>query len=180
MSDQQQNATGFRWSKAAVQAAILLAENELTDEEIAATVNVNRTTLWRWRQHAEFTERITEHTAALQAASLRHAVAKRHKRLATLDRLHTKALGVIESRADDMAGEAPGAETGLLVKSYKQIGQGPGAQMVTEYAVDTALMREIRAIEEQAAKELGQWEEKQAITGEVMVRRYIGVDLESV
>jgi hypothetical protein len=180
MAEANDSEKKFRWTKASTEAAVLLAEDELTNEHIAEQCGVSVPTLWRWRQHPEFTERIAEHTAALQATMLRHAVAKRHKRLATLDRLHTKALGVIESRADEMDGEAPGAETGLLVKTFKQIGQGPGAQMVTEYAVDTALMREIRAIEEQAAKELGQWEEKQAVTGSVAVRRYIGIDVEAV
>lgn len=180
MDQQQEDAKKFCWPKGAVQAALLLAEDDINDQDIAKTVGVNPATIWRWKQFPEFTERIQEHVVALQAAMLRHAVAKRHKRLATLDKLHTKALAVIEARGEEMADEAPGAETGLLVKTYKVVGQGPTAQLMTEYAVDTPLMREIRAIEEQAAKELGQWEEKQAITGEVMVRRYIGVDVEAV
>lgn len=181
MDQPNQTEKKFRWSKAAAEAAVLLADDEITNEQIAETVGASVTTLWRWRQHPEFQDRVAEHTAALQAAMLRHAVAKRHKRLATLDKLHNKALAVIDARAEEMAHEdAPGADSGLLVKSYKQVGQGPAAQLMEEFTVDTGLMREIRAIEEQAAKELGQWEEKQAITGEVMVRRYIGVDLEAV
>lgn len=180
MADTAETEKKFKWSKPALQAAVLLAADDINHEEIAKQSETSVTTLWRWRQHPEFQERVQEHEVALQAAMLRHAVAKRHKRLAVLDKLHTKALAVIEARGEEMADEAPGAETGLLVKSYKVVGQGPTAQLMTEYAVDTPLMREIRAIEEQAAKELGQWEEKQAITGEVMVRRYIGVDVDAV
>ena len=161
MAEANETEKKFRWSKAAADAAVLLADDEITNEHIAESVGVSVTTLWRWRQEPEFQERVAEHTAALHAAMLRHAIAKRHKRIAVLDRLHTKAIAVIDARAEGMAGEdAPGADTGLLVKSYKQVGQGPAAQLMEEFAVDTGLLREIRAIEEQAAKELGQWIEK--------------------
>ncbi len=160
MADTEQTEKEFRWSKAALAAAVLVAADEITNEQIAKEAGTSVVSLWRWKQHPEFMERVQEHEVALQAAMLRLAIAKRHKRLATLDKLHNKALAVIEARGEEMADEAPGVETGLLVKSYKQVGQGPSAQLVTEYAVDTPLMREIRAIEEQAAKELGQWVEK--------------------
>lgn len=180
MADTVETEKKFKWSKPALHAAVLLAADEINHEEIAAESGTSVTSLWRWRQHPEFQERVQEHEVALQAAMLRHAVAKRHKRLAVLDKLHSKALAVIEARGIEMADEAPGAETGLLVKSFKVAGNGPTSQVITEYAVDVPLMREIRAIEEQAGKELGQWEEKQTITGEVMVRRYIGVDVDAV
>jgi hypothetical protein len=172
--------TKFVWRRGYAEAAVLVAEDDLTNEKIAESCGISVTTLWRIRQRPEFQERVQEHVAAFQAAMLRHAIAKRHKRVATLDRLHEKALAVIEQRAEQMKDNAPGVNTGLMVKSFKQIGAGPDAYAVEEYTVDTALLREIRAIEEQAAKELGQWEEKQAITGDVMVRRYIGVDVEQV
>lgn len=171
----------FVWSRGAVSAALLLAEDELNHEEIARVSGLSVTTLWRYRQREEFQERVAGHVADFQAAMLRLAVAKRHKRLAVLDRLHAAAVSVVEERAAAMADEdAPGAGSGLLVKSLRQVGSGANAQLVEEFAVDTGLLREIRAIEEQAAKELGQWEEKQAITGDVMVRRYIGVDVDAV
>lgn len=172
--------TKLSWRKGFAEAAVLLAADEITNDQIADQCGISVRTLYRIQRHPEFQERVAEHVAAFQAAMLRHSIAKRHKRIATLDRLHEKALSVIEERAAKMGDDAPGASTGLMVKSFKQIGAGPDAYAVEEYAVDTALLREIRAIEEQAAKELGQWEEKQAITGEVMVRRYIGVDVEAV
>lgn len=181
MADANTSEKKFVWTKGAVSAALLLAEDDLNHEQICKQSGISVTTLWRYRQHQEFQDRVDEHLAALQAEMLRHAVAKRHKRLSTLNRLHEKALAVIDARAEGMKDEdADGADSGLLVKSYKQVGQGPSAQLMEEFTVDVALMREIRAIEEQAAKELGQWEEKQTITGEVMVRRYIGVNVEDV
>jgi hypothetical protein len=51
----------------------------------------------------------------------------------------------------------PGGATGLLVRRVKRIGTGPSAGAVEEFAVDTRILRELRAHEQQAARELGQW-----------------------
>jgi hypothetical protein len=75
---------------------------------------------------------------------------------------------------------APGWKTGLMVRTEKQIGAGEKAIRVVEFAVDTGLLRELRAHEEQAAKELGQWEDKQRIDGEMLIREYVGVSVEEV
>lgn len=56
---------------------------------------------------------------------------------------------------------APGADTGLLVRQEKPTMHGT----IVEYAFDRALMAELRATEEQAAKELGQWSEKRELVG---------------
>jgi hypothetical protein len=61
--------------------------------------------------------------------------------------------------------EAPGGETGLLTKKLKVIGFGENAELVAEYSVDTGLLKELRAHEEQAARELGQWADKTEISG---------------
>jgi len=58
---------------------------------------------------------------------------------------------------------AAGARTGLLVRTEKVIGSGANARIVQEYAVDTALLKELRETEIQAAKELGQWSERQEV-----------------
>lgn len=175
-----ETGTKFVWRKGLAEAAVLLAADEITNEKIAEQCGISVRSLYRAQQHPEFQARVHEHVSAFQAAMLRHSIAKRHKRLAVLDRLHEKALDVIEERSQGPDQDTPGSSTGLLVKTFKQIGSGPDAYPIAEYAVDVALMREIRALQEQAAKELGQWEEKQSITGEVMVRRYIGVDVEAV
>ena len=63
-------------------------------------------------------------------------------------------------RGGDMA-EAPGGSTGLLVRQHQ------GALAMPVYTVDTgllSLLSELRAIEKQAAEELGQWSEKREAT----------------
>lgn len=75
---------------------------------------------------------------------------------------------VIAERAVDPAmQDAPGGKTGLLCRTEKSIGSGFDAQIVEEYAVDTGLLKELRAHEEQAARELGQWTEKTEISGSI-------------
>ena len=56
-----------------------------------------------------------------------------------------------------------GGSTGLLTRSVKAIGAGKFTRFVDEYRVDTALLRELRELEKQAAIEQGQWSEKREI-----------------
>lgn len=161
-------------------AAVLVAEDDLTDEQIAAAVGVTRKTLHNWKQTDEFVTAVNEQVSQIQAGMRRLAIAKKHKRVAVLDDLHAKALKVIEERTVVENGE-PGESTGLVVRQYKQVGSGKDAQIIEEFAVDTALMREIRAIEEQAAKELGQWADKSEVNlGGSLRREYVIVSGDAV
>ncbi len=192
----EQNGTKFVWSGVREKAAILLAENTLTDAEICEALGIGRTTLFRWQQHDEFKARVQENVAEIRASALRFPIAKKHYRVGVVDMLHTKALTVIEERAAEYAkagedealaavrktfGEdvPAGGGTGLVVKTYKQIGSGRNATLVTEYGVDTALMREITNLHARAAKELGQ-EDEGAPAKALEVRLYVGVDVELV
>jgi hypothetical protein len=51
----------------------------------------------------------------------------------------------------------PGGKSGFIVCQIKVIGTGANQRIVHEYVADTGLAREIRAINQQAAEELGQW-----------------------
>jgi transcriptional regulator with XRE-family HTH domain len=169
-------AQPFPWGPTSLNAAELLAENELTLNEIAARSGISRNTLWQWRQHPEFAEAVAERTAELVAAMHKHFLAKKHKRIATLDRLHKKALNVIEQRAQDPdLQKFPGGDTGLLVIQKKQMGLGRNATVVTEAVFDRALVAEIREIQQQAARELGQWVEKAETTTTVSFTDLFGL-----
>jgi hypothetical protein len=67
---------------------------------------------------------------------------------------------VIDARAGDKTMTAPGADTGLLTRTHKQLGSAEYPNVVEEYQVDTRLLKELREHEKQAAQELGQWSEK--------------------
>jgi hypothetical protein len=64
--------------------------------------------------------------------------------------------------------DVPGGRTGLLVRTIKSIGSGEKATTVEEFAVDTGLLREIRELELQVSKELGQFVEKHDVTGTIL------------
>lgn len=168
------------------QAAVLSAEDELSDETISAQLGIGRSTLRRWRELPLFRDAVAEHTAELERQTLRLAIARKRERLKVLDSLHSKSLALMTARAEQYA-DVPGGDTGLIVGQLKQvrhISESPkddGPQTWTEehweYSADIGLMREIRATQEQAAKELGQWVDRSesfgAMTSTIQI---VGVD----
>ncbi len=196
-SNMSSNATAHDTSSRRTRAAVLVAEDELTDNEIAAAVGINTRTLQRWKHQSAFAAQVGGHIGAIQAGMLRLTIAKKHKRLAVLDQLHTKSLAVIEARAqryqatmsDDAAVVAAQAArsvfgretpfeavTGLLVE--KETVNNAGYRTV-EWAVDRGLIQEIRSLHEQAAKELGQWVDRSEVSQTAVVQ-VIGVNVEAI
>lgn len=162
-------------------AARLVAKGDKTHEAVAAEIGVTSMTLFRWRQVEAFEARVQALQAQMAAAVVAEGIAVRTKRLAALNDRWNRMQRVIDERAEgaDVA-NVPGGTTGLLVHTVKMIGGGRDATIADEYAVDVGLLKELRAHEEQAAKELGQWTEKQEVQGDILVRRYVGVDLDDV
>jgi hypothetical protein len=73
-------------------------------------------------------------------------------------------LRVIEARAK--GSEVDALQTGLVVRTgVRIIGEGETATAVNIYEVDTALMKALNDVEQQAAIELGQWSEETAKEG---------------
>lgn len=146
----------FEWTKTRIDAAELIAARNLTFSEIAERLEIDRTTLWNWRQDPEFAARVEEIVEEHRAETRRIGIADKERRLSALNDRWCRLKRVIEARADapEMAA-APGGSTGLLVRTMKQV----GSKVVEEFAVDTGLLKELREIEKQAAVELGQWNE---------------------
>ncbi len=220
------------WTGRREEAALLVAQDDLTNEEIAARLGVTRRSLQVWKEAPEFAARVRELVTAMAEAVKGQGIAERQNRVAALNDRWEKLHGVIAARAKEMAG-VPGGDTGLLVREVRLVkvylvmpegegqtggpgdgeraggggkwGQpsprpsprgrggeremegdgeelGPGRRVVqvAEYAVDVGLLKELREHEKQAAIELGQWEEKHEHSGEVLVREYVGVDIEQV
>jgi hypothetical protein len=151
--------TGF-WTRRTEQAALLVAEDQLTDDAIAARLRINKVTLERWKQRTDFRARTQEHVAAFREAIRVRGIAERQNRINALNDRWTLMQRVIEARAADATMTGAGHETGLLVRTYK-----PGKfRVVEEYRVDAGLLAELRAHEKQAAEELGQWTKKTDVT----------------
>lgn len=176
----EQNGTGFRWDARREKAATLLAEDELSDEQIAVECGIGRTTLHRWKQHPAFTARVADHVRALEAETLKYAIAKRRRRIKALDDRWQRMQRLIEARAEELAAHTAGGDTGLLVHQERAIGTGSNQQIIDEYVVDTGLLRELREHEKQAAQELGQWVDKTQGDGTLTVQVvYADVDADA-
>jgi len=173
----------FVWTKQRTRAAELVADGDLADEAIATALGCARSTLAVWRTHPEFVERVAESVAAYRAAVLARGIARQERRIAAADDRHRRMQRVIEARAGDPTmADVPGGTEGLLVRQYRTVGRGDDAEVVEQYAIDTGLLREMRAHEEQVAKELGQWIEKSDLTsgGQPLRREYVGVEVGDV
>jgi hypothetical protein len=148
------------------QAAQLLAEDRFPDEKIAELCQISLACLSKWKKRPEFAGRVAELTAVYGERVLKFGLARRERRLAVLSDMHERILTLIEARSKDpeMA-TVPGGPTGLLVKTNKFSRVGKSLQVYEEFKADMGLLRELRAIEEQAARELGQWRDKHELSG---------------
>jgi AcrR family transcriptional regulator len=170
----------FPWTEQTEKAAELLAVGELTVGEIAEAAGVSRQTIYNWRDHPEFKARVDDRLEEIRREIRRVGIADQLRRVHALNDRWNKMKRVIEARgADPTMAECPGGDTGLMVRTIKKVvleddttpadeenrPRGPRAVEVAEYAVDTGLLKELRDHEKQAAQELGQWLEKQQVSG---------------
>lgn len=172
------NRTSEARSRRQERAALLVAADELTDEQIAARIGVTKGTLERWKRDPAFRERVREHRRLWRDEITREGIADRMARVAALNDRWQRLQRVIAARAVEHAA-VPGGDTGLLVRTVslvkvyraspredgsEALAPSPATVLVTEYAVDTGLLRELREHEKQAAQELGQWSEKHELS----------------
>jgi len=138
-------------------ASQLLAEARFNHKKIAELVGVSLASITKWKRRPEVKERIAELVASYTEKVFNEGLALKANRLAELSEMHEKALTIIAERAADPDLAAiPGGKTGYVMRSTKVVGK----QVYVSYNVDTKLMKEIRAIEEQYARETGQWQER--------------------
>lgn len=154
----------FKWSDERRTAALLLAEGNLTDAQIAAQAGVCRQTIGKWKQIPEFSATIDSHLEEFRQEVRRRGLANRERRIRALNDRWDRLQRIMEERAGDpkMAG-VPGGSTGLLLHNVKGVGAGEKAKVLDIYTVDTGLLKELRELEKQAAQELGQWVERQEL-----------------
>lgn len=143
-------------------AAQLVAEGRLTDEKIAERLGCVRQTLAVLKRKPEFKQHVAEIVAKLAEESLKFNIARREGRIAVQQELEAKLLTIIEERAREAQAtnnKIPGMRTGLVCKTLKGIGKGEDFQVVEVYEADTPTVKALLALHEQAAKEMGQFEE---------------------
>lgn len=171
------------WTHQREQAASLLALDQLTDNEIAAQVGIDRNTLWLWKKSPEFAGKVRSLAELVHESVMQQGIAIKANRVRHLNERYQKLRQVVDERAahyssheDPEVRDAPGVTTGLLVRQIRMIGTGRAAREVVEFVVDTTLLREMRAIEEHTAREMGQWTDKNETA--VNVKAYINIDMD--
>lgn len=168
----------FVWNSQRSKAAVLVAEDRLSESQIAQRIRCSDRQVRRWKDHPEFQARVDHHRRRLDEEVRRHGIARLSERLGALDTRWRKMGQVIEERgADPAMQKVAGGKTGLLTRRIKAIGSGPGMKLVPEYAVDTGLLRELREAEKQAAQEVGQWTEQHEHRGAVFHLHALAAEL---
>lgn len=172
----------FKWTAEREEAALLLAHDELTDEAIATKCNIDRSTLWTWKNLPEFSARIDENLEIIRRRIRSRGISICENRIKALQDRWERMKKVIDARSEDLEMQTiPGGSTGLLVHNVKSIGAGLAAERVDLYEVDTALLKELREHERQAAQELGQWMERKDVTsGGLPVKAFLNIDTDAV
>ena len=175
-------AGDWAWSPERKRAALLIAMHELSVPEIARQVGVSAGTIYKWKNLPIFQEEVAHQFDELNRAVLRLPIAQKRKRVEILNELKAKILQVIEERAREYAGEAPGSGTGILAKTIKQVGVGQNMQIIEEWAIDVSAIREILKLDEQTAKELGQWlvRDEGFMEQKSIKREYVVIDPDDV
>ena len=169
------NAPAFAWTDQRERAAFLTAEDALTDEQIAREVGISRSLLFKWRRRPEFAARVSAHLATLAEGVVTIGVARRRNRVMRLQMLIDRMDRVMDARAKNATIDEE--RSGLVVRKPHFSSEG---DLEWEYKFDGGFVQQYRATMEQAAKELGQLNEKIEITTETMTRRYEGVNVEAV
>ncbi len=152
----------FRWTEQTELAASLLVAGDLSLDDVASRVGVTRKTIYSWRHHPEFKSRVEEELASFRDEVRRLGIGTVERRVEALNDRWQRLRRVVEARAQDpdMA-SVPGGSTGLVVvDQIRGVGEGDNFKLISTFAVDTSLLKELREIEKQAAQELGQWQVK--------------------
>lgn len=198
----------FIWSEAAKVAAMCLAgvlmpPGETTPHKVAIAVGRGTTAqdVRRWRTHPEFAAAVNMMVIESSQKLYEQGMAIKANRVTALQKRHTALMAVMEAREewaalmapDDIVADAyatdadgddgaafhlPGIGTGAMKLVRKSVGSGNMQRIVLEAEFDNALFLELRRIEEQIARELGQWQPDTAAS--VNIKLYAGIDLSQV
>lgn len=158
------SVANWKWTGAKLEAARMLAEDEMSNAKIAAKLDINPRTIWEWSQHEEFQAKIKQLLAAWEARIMKRGIANKARRVDFLNSLHDKHKGIIEARSKKNA-KLTGGDTGLIINEKKLHGFGEDAVEIDYETFDTGFHREVRATLTQAAEETGQLTSKHELTG---------------
>lgn len=153
----------WRWTQTTTLAAQLMAEDKISQQEMAKQLGVSTAALYGWRQVPEFQERVEELLEAYKARVRRRSIALLERRIDTymddFDAIQTiqreRGLGRNGKPLSDKVGEEGGRSTGLICVDYK----GKDADRPV-YKFDKAIIDSKNDLRKLLAQELGQFQEK--------------------
>lgn len=117
-------------------------------------------------KNTEIQARLKELQEAVSERLVEAAISTKEERMRMYADIQRRLWLIVQERGQDASLKAvPGGKSGFIVRQIKAIGSGATQKVVPEYSADVSLSREIRAVAEQAAMELGQWSEKHEFTG---------------
>lgn len=168
-------------------AARLVAEDDLTDEEIASDAKITDRQLRRWKQLPEFKARVAQHVAELTHQVMHSGYCRVDKRLALLNTNVQRLEAIIASKREQVLKERA-AKRGefqealdddeemeqYYSKALGDLAAQPGAEtgllirketpvkhgVQVEHLIATHVIAEERALLMHIAKETGQWIER--------------------
>ncbi len=174
----------WEWTSERERAAQLVADGQLTNDEIAARCDIARDTLQDWKRTAEFSARVQEHIASFRAKITADGLADRINQIAFIKARLAAIRGIYRARGE-LNESAPGdtpIQKGLQVKTLKslrvtvksrkkKISDSEILKLVEEYAIDTATCSEERALLQHLSILMGDWKQKTQVelTGELSV-----------
>jgi len=136
----------------------VLIVNKESLRSIARRFKVSHDSLHRHRKKCLPSQqlRAAEQLRDMEANELvAHQIMARRVRIGLLQRTWDDLEQVKTERGAVMR-DVPGGSTGLLLRRLRKIGMGKDAEMVEDNELDAVMLRELRKIAEQAARELGQ------------------------
>src|SRR5579864_8431511 len=153
-------------SEKQIVATLLVAQDRLPNKQIADRCGISERTLDNWKTKPLFKRAVEDHLNAWMQQIHRKGIADRRRRIFQLNERWRKAQAIVQACAKDPEMRAlPGGATGFIRKRIRAIPIGNQEfDQVTEFFFDAKLYQSLARIEEQAARELGQWDQKQERT----------------
>lgn len=169
-------------------AARMVAEDEETDEKIAAEAKITRRQLANWKNLPEFKARVAEHVAEITHQVMHSGYCRVDKRLALLNKNVYRLEAIVEAKRDQVlreratkreeaAAEALDDEEEMeqhYAHALSELASQPGADqgllirketpvkhgVQIEYLIATHVLAEERALLKHIAQETGEWIER--------------------
>jgi hypothetical protein len=158
----------WEWTDVRTTAAEQVADGRLTDAEIAGLAGIRRETLCRrWKRRPEFLARVLEIQRENAARLREEQFTTKAGRIKLLIADWEATERIVQARrGHKLLAEAPGGDTGLVVRRIKIL-PNPNPEkppmVVSEDLADVALLRERRGILAQIADEVGMAEIEQRL-----------------